>query len=241
MTTKLIVPTIADLGDEADGYMLDVSGDEQYLNFYSAGVIGRNLVDGGPTPSVVGTPAISGGLAQFGLARGAYVDTGVTQPTGDFTILAAARANPADVWKFIVANWESPSRGGFFLGFGPPGTFVAFATVISDGGTPSPHFTDSPLGVSPGGTYCVAARYNATTRLKTLNNLTTGLSVTNTTDHPMLAEASNRVLVGVNHSTYASEVDVGCVLIYDRLLSDAELALEYAQIRAVMAARGVAV
>lgn len=239
MGAKLTVPTILDLGDSADGYLLDVAGSETYLNFFSAtDVLARNLVDGGPTPLATGTPTISGELVQFGLARGAYVNTGVAQPTGDFTIIAVAKSTNAGR-GMIVSNWESTAKGGLIFGFGVAGASLTLQSTISNSGTLSQDAAEAPLGVSVGGTYCVAARYNSTTRLKTLNNLTAGLSTTHTAAYPMLAETTNKLLIGKSFSTFASEVDVGLVLIYNRLLSDTELAVEYAQIRAAFSARGI--
>lgn len=241
MGAKLTVPTILDLGDAADGYLLDVAGGEAYLNFFSAtGVISRNLVEGGAVPLVTGTPTVSGELAQFGLARGAWVNTGVSQPTGNFTIIAVAKSVVADR-GMIVANWEGTAKGGLLFQFGGAGASLMLQTTITNSGTLSQDAAEATLGVSVGGTYCVAGRYNATTRLKTINNLTTGLSNTRTPAYPMLAEPQNKLLIGKSVSSYSSAVDVGMVLIYDRLLSDVELAAQYAQIKAAFAVRGVTI
>ena len=244
--TMLSVPDGVSFADIADGFDTAVPRGLTYINLFdNTARLGANLAE-----DVAIQPTINGAPTSDGVFMAAdkdnKVNTRIAQPAGDFTMFAVASVAAVEN-AFLVGNYTGGAAGGVWLYFlAQSGNVrIDFGSIMDNAGALSISLLSGP-NVAVGSTHALCIRYNAATRLKTLDILGAaggaGLRYSNTPAYPMAVHASNKLIVGATPSSViTSNAKVALAEIHDVLFTDAEVAQAYQQIKGIMAEEGVSV
>ncbi|KAA2314564.1 hypothetical protein E0K93_09615 [Puniceibacterium sp. HSS470] len=242
--TMLSVPDGVSFADIADGFDTAVPRGLTYFNLFdSTARLGANLAE-----DVAIQPTINGAPTSDGVFMTADKDnkitTNIAQPAGSFTMFAVATVGSV-ANAFLLGNYMGAAAGGVWLYFlAQSGNVrIDYGSIMDNAGDLSISLLSGP-NVVVGSTHSLCIRYDAATRKKTLDVLGAaggaGLRYTNTPAYPMAVHASNKLIVGATPSSaIASSSKVALAAIHDVLLTDAEVAQAYQQIKGIMAEDGV--
>ncbi|WP_158972018.1 CAP domain-containing protein [Chachezhania sediminis] len=242
MGALLTIPAGLNIEAVADGYEAAVATGLVYANFFNTTAnLQRNLADGGDPGTSFGTPVVDAEFAEVG--EDDYIDTGIPSPTGDFTWIVVANTTDNDQTSWLINSRNAAADTGHWLyraQFAPDRLTAGGYFDVS--GVPTADTLTSPIGIlTEGVPFCVALRYNATSGLRKIDALTAGEATSDTVADPPEA-SSDTILIGRTVDDISSGGSgIAAVFLYDRSLSDSELAVQYAQIKAAMAVVGVTV
>ena len=225
MGTQVTIPDV-DMSASAAEWLAPVDQGLLFANFFGApGATARNLATGGGA-TIFGSPAAAGlyaGMGSFG-----YLDSGIAEQPY-FTFLAAFGQNannPDNIVAMAVGNTYANGKNGCGL-FQRTNYLEATVTgTASDGTTPAT--TDLQLAGAKGTFWLGAARFDGLNL--TLDNVTNNARVTGTMAGARQF-AGATLQVGSGYGVGNNSNIIGAA-VYNRALTDAELALMVTAFRA---------
>lgn len=252
MGTSILIPG-ADFSASAVGFDAAVVSGLKGLWFFNRGVreSRRNLALGGDDAEILGAPSDQGAFLRFkGMQN--FFQTDIPDTT-EITHIAAVKSTDtmADSVHspMFISNFGSGSATGFLA------STISGASVYSNanpaavtlGGS---RYTDAtqtavtsggvPLAATVSGWTLVASRLRADRSQR--DNLTAGTSAaSNFTNQARVPGAGNFRIGSSFSASWQGNADVAAAVMYNRFITDAELATMAGQIRAVLAHLGIAV
>lgn len=225
----------------------------QYANFFggSQKSLGRNLAPGKPAATVVGAPTVNTNSAVFSYLE-RLIKTGVLQ-TNDCTLITVAKfpTGTTNVWRQMISNFgRDNGTGGFKWGFSltfkldatPPDVRATLGLVPVS--TAAVTGLGSAVPAQAGMTICAAARVDSAARVITCDNKTAGTTKASTYLDTLKPELNGEFFIGSAagaRTDSVGDLEVSFAAIFDRVLSDAELATFYQSLKGIYAAKGVAI
>lgn len=250
MSLKLIVKD-ADFYADAISYTPAVTGGLEYLNFFggSQASLGRNLAPGKPAASVVGSPVVNTSNAVFSYLE-RLVKTGVVQ-TSDATVIMVAKfpAGASGIWRQIISNFGRDNgtgglKYGLSLSFKLDAADVRGVLGLVPVTTGSASSLTSNRPAVAGNTIFASARVDSVARSLTIDNKTTGTTLTTSYAATLKPELNGEFYIGSAaglRADSAGDVEVSFAAIYNRPLSDAENSVMYQSVKAIYAGRGMSI
>lgn len=199
--------------------------------FGDGDISGRNYAAGGPQASVVGTPAqTDNGITLDGSN---YIDTGIAQTT-DMTFIVVARLGHSADRAGVIGNYNTTGIAIFDLS----AANTSIAGNLQRNGATSQANTDTTANQ-----YQLIAFRAGVSSNSRIQNVTLATDVSNTANtSPVINLNSETIKIGrLPATSFVGPVDIAAVLIYDRVLSDAEANDDFTWARNYMASRGVSV
>ncbi|MBK4217025.1 hypothetical protein JJJ17_13900 [Paracoccus caeni] len=214
------------------GFSMPFAGFE-YLNFFTAGQMGRNLVSGSVLPSIVGAPVQSQGYISC-TGQVNFVDTGILETGPAMTLVVVSRLAGGQNSMFL-GNYSgsSPGNPGLSL-YG-----VASGNYVKGGAAGTAIVGPTISGAADGWACRALLVNNAFVRVDDLTNGTTdnlpipgGARVMNT--HASLK-------IGSSHTSFPGQCDIAAAAIVRRRISDAELATLYQRMKVSAGMDGISI
>lgn len=250
MGVKIVIKD-ADFFADAISYIPPVSEGLQYLNFFgkSANTLARNLAPGKAPAVIVGNPLLSANGAGLSYLE-RYVKTGVAQ-TKSVTLISVVMIPTVatNIWRHLISNFGRDNltgglKWGVSLGLklDSPDIRNTLGLVATDGSAASS--TGNAAAVTLGTPVCAVARVDHVAKMASVNNMTTGLNRSATYAAKYEPELNGEFFVGSAVGARADsigDVVTSFAAIYDRALTDGEVATVYAGLKAFYAAKGLAI
>ncbi|MBK4215815.1 hypothetical protein JJJ17_07755 [Paracoccus caeni] len=214
------------------GFSMPFAGFE-YLNFFTAGQMGRNLVPGAVQPSIVGAPDQEPGYISC-TGQVDFVDTAVLETGVAMTLVTVSRLRGAQNSMFL-GNYSgsSPGNPGLSL-YG-----VASSNLVKGGAAGTAIVGPTVAGAADGWAFRALRVDNADVRVDDLTNETTdsvaipgGTRVMNT--HATLK-------IGSSHTSFPGQCDIAAAAIIRRRISDTELAALYQRMKVSAGMDGISI
>ncbi len=250
MPLVITVPGMSLSGLSNVRYAPPVLRGAEYMNFMTEGQLTRNLISGKPAAEVQGSPVFTDGIPRFlgaGEAVPAYIKTQVML-SQNFTWLVCARpVLDADTWLVgNIATTSTVKGAQFWLddnGVSDSLVMPRFTTRQDNDGTLVHTVLSAAASISSVSPILYCVRYNSATKVKTMNRLNAGSTavVTTTETFDIAYPSTNGVRIGSAGSALISTADILGVALHSVCLTDPEMELQAAALRAYAAQMGVTV
>ncbi|MBM7423820.1 hypothetical protein [Spongiibacter marinus] len=240
----------ADFSASAVAVVMPVMDDLAYCNFFGGNEANlvRNLAPNGELSIVSGAPQVNDNSVVLGGGYG-YIQTQVDDDS-EVSIITVVRALEDVGGAIVVGNTSSASQvhagttQGTALYFtqetaGDGALAARFNSAQTDGSTSSGVIASLIGGVTEDQFCCLAASRKASTKARTVKNLSTAAqNVVNGSLDPDYGEQF-RIGRGYNLSTFPDDVEVAFVAIYKRALSDAEFSAMYDYLKGLFSSKSI--
>jgi hypothetical protein len=254
----LKAPAGTDFSGTAIGWDAGVNAGLAYANFFGATAEknARNLALGGPKPTIYGAPVQNASSVVL-LDNVNYVDTGVLQ-TADMTVFAVFKALADGGSSMVLGNYRSTrvndtvSSMGLSL-YTIPGSNnsdnltsprLNVGEYSGVAGDPSVALQVEASGREPVGAFkAFAGRCRSSDRVRTLFDLGVGDTVTGVGTQT-IDIGSGTIRIGSSYGVvgpFPNTCEVAFAGVWNAALTDAQIEIVYARVKAVMASAGIAV